>query len=168
MKKRQIAGGLAISLGIIWIMAITFVALTNFLPVQMKDVIAWAEQVYFPASAVSTIFYIGFLLSWIWYSFNRRCKNSAEVKKTIGNWLLLMGLAILSNITILLIFSNLITVQSSSTQISNNIPPYEFLIPFAFVNGLLLFWLPSCFLSQRSLRFVPPLSYELNSFIEKR
>ena len=44
-----------------------------------------------------------------------------------------------------------------------NIPPYEFLIPLTVVNGLLLFWLPSCFLTQRTLRFIPPLSYELTT-----
>ena len=49
-----------------------------------------------------------------------------------------------------------------------DVPPYELVIPLTIVNAMLLFWLPSCFLTQRTLRFVPPLSYELISLIEKR
>ena len=174
MKKKHYAGALSITIGVIWIMAITFVLITDILPVSLQNPSAWAQQIYFPASAISTILYIAFLLTWIYYSFNRRCKNSAEAIKTTSLWLILLGMGVVSNIIILILFIQFTVVQAPAMAGSMagasfvNSPPYEFLIPLTLINGLLLFWLPTCFLSQRTLRFIPPFSYKLNTMIEKR
>ena len=174
MKARYIAGGLAVVLGVIWIMGVTHFLIVNILPVALKDPAAWADQIYFPSSAVSTVIYFGFLLAWVYYSYNRRCKSCSEAKQTLGLWLGLFGMSVASNIISLILFIQLTVVQAASSQAMPgggavvNAPPYEYLIPLTLINGLLLFWLPSCFLSQRTLRFIPPLSYELNTITEKR
>lgn len=174
MKARYVAGGLAIAFGVIWIMGITFGLITNLLPTSLQYPDVWAQQIYFPASAVSTLLYVGFLSAWIYYSYNRRCANCAEAKQTISIWLSLFGMAVISNIIVLILFIQFTVVQAPATQATVagasyvNAPPYEFLIPLTLVNGVLLFWLPTCFLSQRTLRFIPPMSYELNTIMEKR
>ncbi|WP_255002199.1 hypothetical protein [Cyanobium sp. HWJ4-Hawea] len=155
-------------------MGITFGLITDVLPVSLQSPAAWAQQIYFPASAVSTLLYVGFLLAWVNYSYNKRCANGKEAQQTITIWLSLLGMAIVSNIIVLVLFIQFTIVQAPATQAALggasfvNAPPYEFLIPLTLVNGLLLFWLPTCFLSQRTLRFIPPMSYELNTFTEKR
>ena len=142
--------------------------ITDF-PCPAPEPLAWAQQVYFPASSLSTVLYLGFLLAWVFYSVNSRFTSSSKAKTTITLWLLLFIAAIVSNIVALVLCIQFITVVGSSTQqflgggTFVNIPPYEFLIPLTVVNGLLLFWLPSCFLTQRTLRFIPPLSYELTT-----
>ena len=174
MKARYVAGGLAIAFGVVWIMVITIGLITDVLPVSLQNPVAWAQQIYFPAGAVSTLLYVGFLLAWVYYSYNRRCKNCAEAKQTINIWLSLFGMAVISNIIVLILFIQFTVVQAPASQAALagasfvNAPPYEFLIPLTLVNGLLLFWLPTCFLSQRTLRFIPPMSYELNTLTEKR
>jgi hypothetical protein len=174
MKARYVAGGLAIAFGVIWIMGITFGLITNVLPVSLQNPDAWAQQIYFPASAVSTLLYVGYLFAWVYFSYNRRCANYAEAKKTIVIWLSLFAMALITNIIVLILFIQFTIVQAPATQATLggasfvNAPPYEFLIPLTLINGLLLFWLPTCFLSQRTLRFIPPLSYELNTITEKR
>ena len=174
MKKRYFVGGLTIAFGVFWIMVITFGLITDVLPVSLQNPAAWAQQIYFTASAISTLLYLGFLLAWVYYSYNRRCANCAEAKQTINIWLSLLGMAVISNITVLVLFIQFTVVQAPASQAALagasfvNAPPYEFLIPLTFVNGLLLFWLPTCFLSQRTLRFIPPMSYELNTITEKR
>lgn len=155
-------------------MGITYGLITDVLPVSLQRPDEWAQQIYFPASAVSTLIYVGFLLAWVYYSYNRRCANCAEAKHTISIWLSLFAMAVISNIIVLILFIQFTVVQAPATQVALagasfvNAPPYEFLIPLTLVNGLLLFWLPSCFLSQRTLRFIPPISYELNTLTEKR
>jgi len=174
VKKKHYAGALSITIGVIWIIAITFILITDILPVSLQNPSAWAQQIYLPASAISTILYIAFLLTWIYYSFNRRCKNSAEANQTTSLWFILLGMAVVSNIIILILFIQFTVVQAPAMAGAMagasfvNSPPYEFLIPLTLINGLLLFWLPSCFLSQRTLRFIPPFSYQLNTIIEKR
>lgn len=174
MKVRYVVGGLAVAVGVFFIMVITNALITDVLPVALQNPQAWAQQIYFPSSAVSTVLYIGFLLAWVNYSYNRRCKSCAEAKQTVGLWLILFGMSIASNILTLILFIQLTVVQAPPTQSSVaggtfiNLPPYEFLIPLTLINGLLLYWLPSCFLSQRTLRFIPPLSYELTTLTEKR
>ena len=174
MKARYVAGGLTIAFGVFWIMAVTFGMITDVLPVSLQDPPAWAQQIYLPASAVSTLLYIVFLLAWVYYSYNRRCANCLEAKQTISIWLSLFGMAVFSNIIVLVLFIQFTVVQAPASQAAQagasyvNAPPYEFLIPLTFVNGLLLFWLPTCFLSQRTLRFIPPMSYGLNTLMEKR
>lgn len=174
MKKKHYAGAFSIAFGVIWIMLITFALITDVLPVSLQYPSAWAQQIYFPASAISTTLYIAFLLTWIYYSFNKRCKNSAEAIKTTRLWFSLLGMAISSNILILILFIQFTVVQAPAMAGSMagasyvNSPPYEFLIPLTLINALLLFWLPTCFLSQRTLRFIPPFSYQLNAIIEKR
>ena len=164
MKARYVAGGLAIAFGVIWIMGITFGLITDVLPVSLERPVEWAQQIYFPASAVSTLIYVGFLLAWVYYSYNRRCANCSEAKQTISIWLSLLGMAVISNIIVLILFIQFTVVQAPATQAALagasfvNAPPYEFLIPLTLINGLLLFWLPTCFLSQRTLRFIPPRS----------
>lgn len=174
MKVKYFFGGLAIALGVIWMAGITHALITDFLPVALQNPQAWAQQVYFPSSIVSTILYLGFLAAWIFYSLNQRFRSCADAKKSIVLWLTLLGISIASNILSLVFFIQFTVVQAPANQNSIaggtfiNIPPYEYLIPLTLVNGLLLFWLPSCFLSQRTLRFIPPFSYELNSLTEKR
>lgn len=174
MKARYIAGGLAVVLGVVWTMGITHLLITDIFPVSLQFPGEWAQQVYFPSSAVSTVIYLGFLLAWVYYSYNRRCKSCSETKQTLGFWLGLFAMSVASNIISLILFIRLTVVQAASSQAMPgggavvNAPPYEYLIPLTIVNGLLLFWLPSCFLSQRTLRFIPPLSYELNTITEKR
>jgi len=104
MKARYIAGGLAITFGVIWIMGITFGLITDVLPVSLQRPAEWAQQIYFPASAVSTLLYVGFLMSWIYYSYNRRCSNCAEAKQTISICLSLFAMAIATNIIVLILF----------------------------------------------------------------
>ena len=174
MKERYVTGGLTIAFGVFWIVGITFGMITDVLPVSLQHPLAWAQQIYLPASAVSTLLYIGFLLAWVYYSYNKRCANSLEARQTISIWLSLFGMALISNIIVLVLFIQFTVVQAPASQATLggasfvNAPPYEFLIPLTLVNGLLLFWLPTCFLSQRTLRFVPPMSYELNTLTEKR
>lgn len=169
MKSKYFFGGLFVLLGILWIVGATHFLITDVFPVQLQDPLAWAQQVYFPASSISTVLYLGFLLAWVFYSFNSRFTSSSKAKTTITLWLLLFIAAIVSNIVALVLCIQFITVVGSSTEqflgggTFVNIPPYEFLIPLTVVNGLLLFWLPSCFLTQRTLRFIPPLSYELTT-----
>jgi len=174
VKKKHYAGAFTIAIGVIWIMGITFALITDVLPVSLQNPSAWAQQIYFPASAISTILYIAFLMTWIYYSFNRRCKNSEEAIQTTSLWFTLLGMAVSCNIIILILFIQFTIVQAPAMPGSMavdsfvNSPPYEFLIPLTLINGLLLFWLPTCFLSQRTLRFIPPFSYQLNTIIEKR
>lgn len=174
MKARYLLGGLAIAFGVIWMTGITHALITDVLPVALQNPQAWAQQVYFPSSAVSTILYLGFLVAWIYYSFNQRCKSCSDAKKTIVVWLMLLGMSIASNIISLILFIQFTVVQAPANQSSMaggtfvNMPPYEYLVPLTLLNAVLLFWLPSCFLSQRTLRFIPPLSYELNSLTENR
>lgn len=155
-------------------MGITHLLITDVLPVSLANPQAWAQQIYFPSSALSTLLYIGFLFAWIYYTYNQRCKSSQEAKQTISLWLSLFGMSVVSNIVSLVLFIQLTVVQAPPSQATVaggtfvNMPPYEYLIPLTLVNALLLFWLPTCFLSQRTLRFIPPLSYELNSLTEKR
>ena len=169
MKLKYFLGGLFVLVGILWIVGITHFLITDVLPVQLQDPVAWAQQVYFRASSISTVLYCCFLLVWVIYSFNSRNTSSNIAKTKFTIWLGLFIAAIISNIIILALCIQFITVVGSSTQqllgggtFVNN-PPYEFLVPLTIVNGLLLFWLPSCFLSQRTLRFIPPLSYELTT-----
>lgn len=174
MKARYVVGTIAIAVGVIWIMGVTRALITDVLPVSLKDPGSWADQVYFPSSAVSTLLYAGFLLAWLYYSYNKRCKSSEEAKHSIGLWLSLFAMAVLSNVISLVLFIQLTVVQAPAmpgTLAGGSFisaPPYEFLVPLTFINGLLMFWLPSCFLSQRTLRFIPPFSYEINSMTEKR
>ena len=174
MKLRYIAGGLAIAIGIVWITGVTYTLISDILPVSLAAPTQWAQQVYLPSGALSTILYLGFLLAWIYYSYNRRCKSCIETKQTIGLWISLFSMAIVSNVISLVIFIQFTVVQGLANQAAPgggafvNAPPYEYLIPLTLINGLLLFWLPSCFLSQRTLRFIPPFSFELNTITEKR
>lgn len=174
MKSRFIFGGIFVCLGIIWIVGITHYLIVEVLPVQLQSPQAWAEQVYFPASSISTLIYLGFLFSWIYYSFNSRFTSSSNAKSSISLWFILFIISIISNIIVLVICVEGIKViapaQQSLLQGGSFIsyPPYEWLIPFTILNGILLFWLPSCYLTQRTLRFIPPLSYELISLTEKR
>lgn len=174
MKTRYIAGVIALVLGVFWITGVTHFLIVNIMPVSLQFPAAWADQIYLPSSAVSTVIYFGFLLAWVYYSYNRRCKSCSEAKQTLGLWLSLFGMSVASNIISLILFIQFTVVQAASSQAMPgggaivNAPPYEYLIPLTFVNGLLLFWLPTCFISQRTLRFIPPLSYELNTIMEKR
>ena len=174
MKTRYLLGSLAITLGIFWIMLVTSFMIANVLPVALQAPEQWAQQIYLPSASLSTVVYLGFLLAWIYYSFNKRCKNCLEAKQTLGLWLTLFGMSIFSNIVSLILFIQFTVVQATASQAAPggtlvvNAPPYEFLVPLTLLNGLLLFWLPSCFLSQRTLRFIPPFSYELNTISEKR
>jgi hypothetical protein len=174
MKAKYFAGGLAITVGVIWITGITYALITDVLPVSLQNPQAWAQQIYLPSSAVSSLVYVGFLMAWIFYTYNRRCKNSDEAKQTISLWLSLFGMAVISNIISLILFIQFTIVQAPAVAASVgggsfvDAPPYEFLVPLTFINALLLFWLPTCFLSQRTLRFIPPFSYELNTLTEKR
>jgi len=173
MKLRYIAGGLAVALGVIWMTVITHSLITNILDVSLQDPAQWAQQVYLPAGVLSVIIYIGFLLAWIYYSYNCRCKSCIEAKQTISLWISLFCMSIVSNVFSLIIFIEFTVVQglaipNSKGLVAVNAPPYEYLVPMTLINGLLLFWLPSCFLSQRTLRFIPPFSYELNTVTEKR
>jgi len=173
MKTRYVLGGLAITMGIFWIMLVTSFLIENY-SLGLRDPIKWSQQIYLPSGALSSILYLCFLLAWIYYTFIRKCKNCLEAKQTLGLWLTLLGMAISSNIVSLVLFINFTTVQATASPnfqtgvIDIDAPPYELLIPLTLVNGLLLFWLPSCFLSQRTLRFIPPFSYELNTISEKR
>lgn len=174
MNKKYLAGGIAIALGVIWITGITYSLITSFLPVSLPNPEAWAQQIYFPSSTVSTLLYIFFLLAWVFYSHTKRCKSSADAKMALGPWLMLLGMSWLSNVVCLVLFIQLTVVQAPANQSAMqggsfvNNPPYEYLIPLALVNALLLFWLPSVFLTQRTLRFVPPFSYQIQSILEKR
>lgn len=174
MKLRYIAGGMAIAFGIIWITVVTYTLISDILPVSLQDPARWAQQVYLPSGALSTIMYLGFLLAWVYYSYNRRCKSCNEANQSLGLWFSLFGMSIASNAVSLVLFIQFTIVQGSVSQAAAgggafvNAPPYEFLIPLTLINGLLLFWLPSCFLGQRTLRFIPPFSYELNTITEKR
>lgn len=174
MKAKYAFGGLSVLFGILWIVGITHWLITDVLPVQLQDRIAWAEQVYFPVSSLSTLLYLGFLFAWIFYSFNSRFRSSSSAKASISLWLILFVISIFSNIIVLVVCVEAITVIAPASKDllggGNFVayPPYEFLVPFTIINGLLLFWLPSCFLTQRTLRFIPPFSYEISSLTEKR
>lgn len=174
MKPRYLVGGLLVFLGIVWIVGVTRLLITDFLDVQVRDLVAWADQIYFPASSWSTFFYIVFLLAWIFYSTKARFSSSSQAKTSLTLWLLLFLASIVSNIAVLIFCIQTITViglGSAAAPIGGNFtesPPYEYLIPLTLINGLLLFWLPSCFLTQKTIRFVPPFSHELTSLIEKR
>jgi len=169
MKSKYFFGGLFILLGIVWISGITHFLITNVLPVQLQDPTAWAQQVYFRASSLSTLFYLGFLFAWVTYSFNSRYKNSSDARAKIIVWFSLFIASIVTNMVVLALCIQFTTVVvPGSQQIMGggtfvNTPPYEFLMPLTTVNVLLLYWLPSCFLSLRTLRFVPPFSYEITS-----
>lgn len=174
MKSKYFFGGFFVFLGIVWTVGIMRFLITDVYPVELQDPLAWAQQVYFPASAISTLLYLAFLFAWIFYSLNSRFRSSANAKATISLWLTLLAMSIASNIITLVICIQFITVLAPGAQnilgggTFVNTPPYELVIPLTIVNAMLLFWLPSCFLSQRTLRFVPPLSYELISLTEKR
>ncbi len=174
MKSKYFFGGFFVFLGIVWTVGIMRFLITDVYPVELQDPLAWAQQVYFPASAISTLLYLAFLFAWIFYSLNSRFRSSANAKATISLWLTLLAMSIASNIITLIICIQFITVLAPGTQnilgggTFVNTPPYELVIPLTIINAMLLFWLPSCFLSQRTLRFVPPLSYELISLTEKR
>ena len=174
MKPRYIAGAIAIAIGIFWIVGITRFLITDILPVQLKFPTAWADQIYFPASALSTLLYLAFLGAWIYYSYNSRFKSSEEAKNTISLWFSILAISIISNVISLVLFIQFTVVQAPAMQGAMqggtfvDMPPYEFLIPMTLINAFLLYWIPSCFLTQRTVRFVPPFSYELNSIAEKR
>jgi hypothetical protein len=174
MKPRYLFGGLFVLIGIFWITGITQLLITSVLPVQLRNPEAWAQQIYFPASAISTILYLSLLFAWIFYSAKARFASSSQAKTAITLWLLLFIASIVGNIIALVLCIQLIVVVGSSSQALLgggtfvSVPPYEFLVPFTLINAALLFWLPSCFLTQRTLRFIPPLSFELSSLIEKR
>ena len=166
MKSKYFFGGLFVLIGILWIVGATLLDHRRF-PCSSRPLGLGATGL-FSASSMSTI------CTWVFvgvglYSFNSRFTSSSKAKTTITLWLLLFIAAIVSNIVALVLCIQFITVVGSSTQqflgggTFVNIPPYEFLIPLTVVNGLLLFWLPSCFLTQRTLRFIPPLSYELTT-----
>ena len=174
MKSKYFFGGLFIFIGIVWIIGVTQFLITDVYAAELQFPSAWAVQVYFPAGAISTLLYLGFLFAWIIYSFNSRFRSSGKARATITLWLTLLGMSIVSNIITLIICIETITVFTPANKNFTlgadvlNSPPYELLVPLTIVNAILLFWLPSCFLSQRTLRFVPPLSYELISLSEKR
>ena len=79
--KSNILGGLFVLLGILWIVGATHFLFTDFLPVDLQNSQAWAQQVYFPASSISTVLYLGFLLAWVLYSFNSRFTSSVKPKQ---------------------------------------------------------------------------------------
>jgi hypothetical protein len=174
MKPRYFLGALAVALGIIWIVGITHTLITDVFSVNLQNPAAWADQIYLPSSVFSTLLFLGFLLAWIYYTFSSRFKRCLDAKQTFGLWTLLFAMSVLSNIICLVLFIQFTVVQAPASQNAIgggtfvDIPPYFELIPLTFVNGLLLFWLPSCFLSQQTLRFIPPFSYELNSLTEQR
>ena len=174
MKPRYLFGVLFIAIGIGWIVGITQILITSVLPVQLQSPQAWAQNIYFPASAVSTILYLTFLFAWIFYSAKARFSSSSQAKATISLWLILLAASIVGNVVILVLYIQLTPSYAAASQALLgggtfvSIPPYEYLVPLTVVNGALLFWLPSCFLTQRTLRFIPPLSFEFSSLIEKR
>jgi hypothetical protein len=174
MKPRYIAGGLLTAIGVFWMTGITYFLIADLLPVSLQSPAQWAQQVYLPSGALSTIIYLGFLLAWVYYTHNRRCKSCNDAKLSLGLWLSLFGMSIVSNAISLFVFIQFTVVQAAANQAAPgggtfiNAPPYEYLIPMTLINGLILFWLPSCFLSQRTLRFIPPFSYELNTMMDKR
>lgn len=174
MKPRYLFGVLFIAIGIAWIVGITQILITSVFPVELQNPQAWAQNIYFPASAVSTILYLAFLFAWIFYSAKARFSSSSQAKSTIGLWLLLFAASIVSNVVVLVLYIQLTpSVTAASAALLGggtfvSVPPYQYLVPLTIVNGALLFWLPSCFLTQLTLRFIPPLSFEFSSLIEKR
>jgi hypothetical protein len=174
MKKRYFIGVILISLGIIWSTIIIPYLIDNILPVQLSNPEKWTQLVYMPSASLSVLIYLALLLIWVYGTYNQRYKTSNEAKQARGQWMLIMGIGIFLNLTALFLCINLIVVQNPpnmSNTFSTNLTqayPYEYLIPFAFVNAFLLYWLPSCFISQRTLRFIPPFSYRLTSLLEKR
>ena len=174
MKSRYFLGGFFVFIGIVWTVGIMQFLIINVYDTQLQNPSAWASQVYLPAGAISTLLYLGFLFAWIFYSLNSRFRSSANARATITLWVTLLAMSIASNIITLIVCIQFITVLAPGTQnllgggTFVDVPPYELVFPLTIVNAILLFWLPSCFLSQRTLRFVPPLSYELISLSEKR
>ena len=174
MKGRYFVGGASVIVGVFWISAFTFFLLTSVLPVQLMHPNIWSEQVYLPAASVSTILYVVLLTCWIFFTTRQRCDSSAEARGYLGLWFTLFGVSWLCNIITLILFIQLTTVVYPANLTTAQgtafvqFPPYEYLVPLTFINALLLFWLPSVFLSQRTLRFIPPFSYTLCSITEKR
>jgi hypothetical protein len=174
MKTRYFIGLILIAIGVSWITLVTQFLLINILPVQLVDPEIWGQQVYLPSAAVSVIIYLSLLAIWVYCTYHQRYRTSNEARLARGQWFLILAIGIGANILTLILFITFSEVQYPA-NIQNTAgssfvqwPPYEFLIPLTLINSLLLYWLPSCFISQRTLRFIPPLSYELINLTEKR
>lgn len=174
MKPIYLLGIIAIAIGILWINVVTSFLLTNVLPLSVPVVEIWAESVYSPSAIVSTLIYLVLLLSWVFFSSKQRCKSSSETRNYKSLWYSLFFLGTVCNMISLFLFIKLTNVDYGTFPsmqqgfIRSDWPGWEFLIPFTFVNAILIFWLPSTFLTMKTLRFIPPFSYQLCSLLEKR
>jgi hypothetical protein len=171
MKSRYLIGSVFIVLGVVWSTLITQILLAHILPVQLKNAEIWGQQVYLPSALLSIIFYLSLLTIWVYCTYHQRYKTSSEARKARGQWLLILVMGIGLNIFVLILFS-IFTFVEYPSDISNqgivDATPFEFLIPLMIINSIFLYWLPSCFISQRTLRFIPPFSYKLIKLTEKR
>lgn len=168
MYRRYIAGSALFFLGIMWTIPITHFLIVSVLPVSLRDPEAWTTRIYYPAAIASVISYVFSLFSWILYSYSKRINGFYEAMAEFPRWFACLVAALCSNFFWLYFF---VTTQVAPMQGNNGLPsisdspPYDYLIPLMLINLALLFWLPSCFLSQRSLRNIPWLSYRVRSLI---
>jgi hypothetical protein len=123
----------------------------------MNELEEWLGAVLWPITW--TLYGLGVvvLFIWIWKATTSKFTRATEVLSTQGFWWLLLIIYVVLGIGIFLA----IAFFNGWMDGSRSFEPLFWFPPFVFLDGILLFWLPTAIATPRSMRYIPPLAMQL-------